>query len=1040
MLPGRLAVVVERTYRSENPRTGLLGVGWNLAPWESTLSQSGSGYLLTLADQSSYLLSPTAPGRWENQTEPALRGAVLSAVGAGFQVRFKDGTVQRFDPIVGVANLWGLATLTDRHGNTVTVTRVAGTAGTTLGLRIASVTEPAGRSVLFSYDGLGRVAFLTDPLGRQVRYGYDPAGRVETVADPAGGTTRYTYDASHRILTITDPRGITFLTNEYDANGRVSRQTQADGGVFTFAYILTGSAVTQTVVTDPRGNATTYRFNAAGFPFSQTDALGQTTVNNYAPGSNLLLSTTDALGRVTRFSYDATGNVTAITDSAGNVRTFTYEPTFNRVTSIRDPLGNVTSLSYDATGNLIAITDPVAARTTIAYNTFGRPTSVTDPLLNTTAFAYDGFGNVSTITDPLGHTTRRTYDAASRLIAQTDPRGQPTAFVYEPLNRLIQIADALGGVTRFSYDGNGNLVTVTDARGNTTSHTYDAMDRLATRTDALGASESFQYDGLGNRTRATDRKGQIATFSYDALNRRSAATYTDATVVFTYDAGGRLIQATDSAGGTVSSSYDGLDRLTTQTGRLGTVSYSYDTAGRRTGMSAPGQASITYGYDAASRLTQIVQGGQVVTLQYDAAGRRTALTLPNQVSTEYQYDAASRLTALIYRNAVGQLGDLTYQYDPAGNRTRVGGAFARTLLPGLIASASYDAANRQLKFGAQSLSYDLNGNLVDDGTKTYAWDARNRLTALTGAGIIASFQYDPVERRSSKTINGTQTGFLYDGLNPVQELAGATAPATFLTGLAIDEYLTRTDSTGAQQHFLTDALGSTVALVDSAAILQAQYSYEPFGASTFIGAPTANSLEYTGRENDRTGLYYYRARYYSTAFQRFVSEDPLSLIGANIVARGELTYALSPDAERMRHAIARLRGLAGAPGRLTVTAANAFVYADDQPTRFVDPLGLWYIDVNISAGILFGGTGGYLVGPSGITPYLGGGLMVSPSPASISVTFSWFDPTPGLNCGVQAQAGFAVQVGRSYGRKPAPFEEFGFGWPPGGSATCFWVF
>ena len=85
-----------------------------------------------------------------------------------------------------------------------------------------------------------------------MRYTCDPTGRVETVTDPAEATTRYTYDASHRILTITDPRGIAFLSNEYEPmTGRVSRQTQADDGVFTFAYTVTGSTVTQTVVTNP---------------------------------------------------------------------------------------------------------------------------------------------------------------------------------------------------------------------------------------------------------------------------------------------------------------------------------------------------------------------------------------------------------------------------------------------------------------------------------------------------------------------------------------------------------------------------------------------------------------------------------------------------------------------------------------------------------------------------------------------------------------------------------------------------------------------
>jgi len=902
VLPGRLSVVVERTYRSENPRTGLLGVGWNLAPWESTLSQSGSGYLLTLADQSSYLLSPTAPGRWDNQTEPSLRGAVLSQVGAGFQVRFKDGTVQRFDPIVGVANLWGLATLSDRHGNTVTVTRAAGSIGTTQGLRIASVTEPAGRSLLFSYDSLGRVAFLTDPLGRQVRYSYDPAGRVETVTDPAGGVTRYTYDASHRILTITDPRGITFLVNEYEpTTGRVTRQTQADGGVFTFAYTVTGSAVTQTVVTDPRGNPTTYRFNAEGFPLVQTDALGQSTSFEYAPGSNLLLSTTDALGRVTRYTYDTQGNVLTLTDPAGNARVFTYEPTFNRVTSVTDPLTQVTRFEYNAQGNLTAAVDPLGNRTTLAYNAAGQVTATTDPLNQTTSFTYDSAGNLTTVTDPLGHTTRRSYDAASRLTQQIDPRGMPTSFAYNALNQPTKIRDPLGGLTRFSYDGNGNLLSVVDARGSMTSHTYDSMDRLATRTDPVNAAERFEYDGVGNLTRHTDRKGQGVTFSYDALNRRSGATYADATTSFAYDAGGRLTGASDSVGGALLNGYDVLDRLVAQTTALGTVRYQYDALGRRTQRDAPNEASVFYGYDAASRLRTITQAPfGPVTLDYDALGRRTRLSLPNGVATEHQYDAASRLTALLYRSAAGQLGDLTYQYDPAGSRTRAGGAFSRTLLPTAVPAAAYNGANRQVSFGSQPLTYDANGNLTSDGVTLYTWNARNQLVAITGSGVTATFSYDALGRRQSRSVNGASTQVLYDGLNPIQE-AGTAGIATLLTGLGIDEYLTRTDAAGART-LLTDALGSTVALTDAAGVVETQYTYEPFGATAVTGSPDANPFQYTGRENDGTGLYYYRARYYSPNRQRFISEDPIGFTGGN---------------------------------------ANFYAYTDNSPLRWSDPSGLY---------------------------------------------------------------------------------------------------
>jgi len=39
--------------------------------------------------------------------------------------------------------------------------------------------------------------------------------------------------------------------------------------------------------------------------------------------------------------------------------------------------------------------------------------------------------------------------------------------------------------------------------------------------------------------------------------------------------------------------------------------------------------------------------------------------------------------------------------------------------------------------------------------------------------------------------------------------------------------------------------------------------------------PSANPFQYSGRENDGTGLYYYRARYYHPKLMRFVSEDPL---------------------------------------------------------------------------------------------------------------------------------------------------------------------
>jgi RHS repeat-associated protein len=141
--------------------------------------------------------------------------------------------------------------------------------------------------------------------------------------------------------------------------------------------------------------------------------------------------------------------------------------------------------------------------------------------------------------------------------------------------------------------------------------------------------------------------------------------------------------------------------------------------------------------------------------------------------------------------------------------------------------------------------------------------------------------YDGLGRRLSKTIGGTTTKFLYDGANLVQEQnSNNTATANLLTGLGVDEVFSRQVVGGATSSLLTDALGSTIALGDKKGAVQTSYTYEPFGGMTSSGATNTNSYQFTGRENDgASGLSFYRARYYSPTFGRFVSEDPLGFPG-----------------------------------------------------------------------------------------------------------------------------------------------------------------
>jgi YD repeat-containing protein len=198
------------------------------------------------------------------------------------------------------------------------------------------------------------------------------------------------------------------------------------------------------------------------------------------------------------------------------------------------------------------------------------------------------------------------------------------------------------------------------------------------------------------------------------------------------------------------------------------------------------QPAVNYSYDNASRLTQIAQDASAVSFVYDSANRRTSLTLPNGVVMSYSYDNASQLSGLTYTLGTNTLGNLTYTYDLAGRRTSMGGSYAAANLPQPVSLTAYDAANELTEWGAATPVYDANGNTLSDGTNSYAWNGRNQLASMNSSA--ESFQYDPLGRRAAKTVLFGTTNYLYDGANPVQELAGTTSTANLLTGLNVDEY------------------------------------------------------------------------------------------------------------------------------------------------------------------------------------------------------------------------------------------------------------
>ncbi|WP_435212528.1 RHS repeat-associated core domain-containing protein [Streptomyces sp. bgisy034] len=832
---------------------------------------------------------------------------------SGWDLTFLDGSVWEFPQYAP------LKEIRDRYGNTLTLTRTNRNRG-----GITRLATSSGRWITLTYDTQNRVTEARDNAGRTVSYTYDGEGRLSTVTDPAGKVSSYTYDGtSNRIATATDARGIVYMTNTFDADGRVQQQTLTEGAKYTLAYTVTGTGeVTATEVTQPGGAVRRVEFDG-GYGVSDTEAYGTdlTRKTVYERGTGHRIdAVTDPYGRRTELSYDTDGHLTrtvelADTDDARTTSTVIYDGAYDQPSSITDALGHTTTFAYDADGNLTKTTDAEGRESSYTYNDVGQVTTTTDASGAVTTYTYSN-GDLAAITDAEGRTAGRFTDAVGRTSALTDEAGSLTAISYDLLNQPREITDPLGHTTVLGYDANGNLTTLTDARGNTTTWAYDDADRPETATDPLGAQAVFEYDAAGFLTKATSRSGTSATADYDLLGRPTTTKYgvgtsgqAESTVTYAYDAVGLLQQITDSRSGDQTFAYDAHDRLTSTTGPTGTVGYSYDAADRRTRMTAAG-TTTTYGYDTSDILTSVTSGTQQVTFALDAVGREKTASLPGGITRTTGYDTTGAISSVTYAQDGETIGDLTYTRDERTLQTGLAGSLARIALPAAERGTQFGKDNRITAYDGRTFSYDADGRLTGDGVREYTWNARGELTGLTQAGETSSFGYGPLGDRVSKTIGGTASRYLTDGANPLveQDDSGETAATVATSGL--DEFLTRTED-GTTQVYLTDALGTVVGLAGMDGTVATTYAYDPYGTPAASGTATSNPYTFTGREDDGTGLLYYRNRYYDPQTGRFVSQDPIGQAGG----------------------------------------VNLYQYALSSPTTYTDPLG----NSPLIAGCVIGG-------------------------------------------------------------------------------------
>ena len=524
------------------------------------------------------------------------------------------------------------------------------------------------------------------------------------------------------------------------------------------------------------------------------------------------------------------------------------------------------------------------------------------------------------------------YDVLDDLTAVTPPSGTGRSFSYSSMKRLNSAVNPETGTISYTYDANGNLATRAMG-GTTTYYCYDPLDELTAKRYGSACTSSPDV-----------------TYSYVA-GRRTAATYGSVSSAWTYDGLGRAKTSSQTIGSNTWSfpeyAWNLADSLKTELMPSGrTVNYTFDSAGRVsavagtlsgtprnyvTGVSyAPHGAisGVTLGngipvattYNPRFQATQIDANSGLLTLNYNFASSTNngnvlsqKVTRQGQIWTQsYGYDNLNRLTCA--NEVIGATGPTCgtgtpgWQeqngFDVRGNRwesSRSGLASATVETP--AAYTWFDSNNRISQTG---WTYDSACNLITitSTLRRFSYDAENRLICATqgstttpstcGSGTydwLEQYTYDADGHRVTKTTSSGTTTYVYDAGGQLASENLASAPGAIGTVYPI-----------------TDSLGSTRLVTDSAGVVTKCSDYLPFGEeitqivdsrpACFSAAEPATEAKFTGKERDaESGLDYFGARYFSSAQGRWTSPDEFKggivdpFTGQQISQPGPLPYA-----------------------------------------------------------------------------------------------------------------------------------------------------
>jgi RHS repeat-associated protein len=771
--------------------------------------------------------------------------------------------------------------------------------------------------------------FTKDISGTIVPYEYNTAfthngkGQVLSINGPLPGnqdTTSFAYDASTGdLLSITRPLIGSSNFSSYDAAGQVGQVTDVNGQSNSFTY--DGRSRITVITHQDDSSASSVSYNTAGLPDYRTDEDGVISSFEYDAVYGRLSKRIDHEGNYITYNYDAQGNM---------IEKSYYDPTDNRTNWKRslyqDP-------AHTMPGKLFKTINPDDTFTQYEYDSEGNIGSVTDPNTHTTYYDYDALNRLTTVSKPGSAITSYDYDVHGNLTSVTDAESHVTTYEYDDMGRVLTSTSPDTGTVTYVYDEAGNLTQKTDAKGIAVGYVYDLLNRLThvgfpDSTQDIGYTYDTGTYGMGRRTGMTDPSGS-ATFGYDSrgrlIQKASIVNGYSYTVSQSLTYGGRVSSVVYPTGRIVD--YDrsicacSIDAVST-TYNADTVSLlsnlSYRPFGIAKGMDTGSGGTVENEFDQSARLIVANPGADKErTYTYDAVGNLTSVSSPNVAwyNRVYTYDALNRL-----EHAEGPYGVIDYTYDGVGNRlTKVMNDQTENYI--------YTSGTNRLQeiTGPIAYTYDANGNITGIGNKVLTYNQNNRLIRVEeNSTLLGEYTYNGMGQRVMKTVDGVTTVFHYD-------FNGNIIAESDENGSFVYEYLYKGGSRLALvdvvsveiYSFLNDRLGTPQMLADSTNTVVWEGIYKPFGdAEVNPNSSVVNNFRFAGQYYDsESGLHYNWHRYYNPLTGRYMTPDPIGLVGG----------------------------------------INLFLYANNDPINWTDPLGLWTLGIDFSGTAGSGGaaTGGY---------------------------------------------------------------------------------